>query len=342
MVASRDGHSASLTSRPTLPVADPTRGLDVAVVIPCYNEEATIAKVIADFRAALPAATIYVYDNNSSDLTSQLADAAGAVVRFEPLRGKGNVVRRMFADIQADVFIMVDGDDTYDATSAPAMLDALVEQGADIVTGTRQATEKAAYPPGHELGNRVLAVIVRSLFGDRCADLLSGYRVMTSRFVKSFPALVSGFEVETALTVHALELRLVMVDVPVAYRERPPGSVSKLRTIPDGIRVVRTIQSLMRYERPLPFYGFLAAIAAGLSLVLGAVVTADFLATGLVERMPSAILAVGLMLTALIMVAIGVLADSDARSRVELRRLHYLTHPSLCHRATSSPASDQA
>jgi hypothetical protein len=310
------------------PAAPATRSaaVKVAVVIPCLNEAQTIGKVVRDFRTALPSAEVYVYDNGSTDDTVAEARAAGAVVAHEPLRGKGNVVRRMFSDVSADVFVMVDGDDTYDATAAPVMIQALLDNKADLITGVRVSDERDTYPIGHRFGNALLTRLVRSLFGDRCADLLSGYRVMTARFVKSFPALATGFEIETALTVHALELRLVMVDVPTSYRERPLGSSSKLRTVPDGVRVVRTIQALVRYERPLPLFGVVGSVVALISLVLGASVTRDYIETGVVERFPTAILAVGLMLTALLCVVLGLVLDSVARSRVEVRRLSYLSH----------------
>jgi hypothetical protein len=307
-------------------VASDFAHLSVAVVIPCLNEEATIGKVVRDFKSALPDAEVYVYDNGSTDKTVAEALAAGAVVGHEPLRGKGNVVRRMFSDLNADVFIMVDGDDTYDATAAPEMIRTMLARKADLVTGVRVTEERTAYPSGHRFGNALLTGLVKALFGDRCADLLSGYRVMTARFVKSFPALATGFEIETALTVHALELRLVMVDHPTAYRERPEGSTSKLRTIPDGIRVIRTIQALLRYERPLPVFGILGLVIGAVGLGLGISVTLEYLDTGLVRRLPTAVLSSALMLTTLLCFVLGLVLDSVSRSRVEVRRLSYLTH----------------
>lgn len=300
--------------------------LSIAVLIPCFNEEWTVKKVVQDFRASLPQATIYVYDNNSTDRTAQLAIEAGAVLRQESLQGKGNVVRRMFADVDADLFVLVDGDDTYDATSAPRLCETLLARQADLVTGCRIETDQTAYPFGHRFGNAMLAGLVKGLFGDRCADLLSGYRVMTKRFVKSFPALATGFEIETALTVHALEQRVVMADVDTPYKSRPAGSQSKLRTVPDGIRVMRTIQLLLRYERPLPFFGIIGSLIVLVSLALGFWVTREFLDTGEVARFPTAILAVGLMLVGMLSWTIGLVLDSVARSRVEVRRLTYVQY----------------
>jgi len=316
--------SADLAEQP--PISPEIKALAIAVLIPCFNEEWTVRKVVEDFRVALPHATIYVYDNNSTDRTAQLATEAGAVLRHETLQGKGNVVRRMFADVDADVFILVDGDDTYDAASAPRLCQTLLERQADLVTGCRVESDQAAYPFGHRFGNALLAGLVKTLFGDRCADLLSGYRVMTKRFVKSFPALATGFEIETALTVHALEQRVAMADVDTPYKARPAGSESKLRTVPDGIRVMRTIQSLLRYERPLPFFGIIGSIIVLISLALGFWVTREFLDTGQVARFPTAILAVGLMLVGMLSWTIGLVLDSVARSRVEVRRLTYVQH----------------
>ena len=234
----------------------------IAVLVPCLNEEAAIARVVADFRAALPEALIFVYDNGSSDRTIEVARQAGAIVRQEPLKGKGNVVRRMFADIEADIYVLVDGDDTYDAASAPALIQRLIEDSLDMVNGAREEKSELAYRRGHRFGNRMLTGLVAYFFGERMGDMLSGYRIMSRRFVKSFPALASGFETETELTVHALELRLPIAEVMTPYRERPPASSSKLRTIPDGIRIMRLIMRLVREERPFEFFSIVAALLA--------------------------------------------------------------------------------
>jgi glycosyltransferase involved in cell wall biosynthesis len=227
----------------------------VAVLIPCHNEQAAVADVIRAFRVQFPGCLVFVYDNNSTDATVEVAREAGAIVRSEPQRGKGNVVRRMFADIEADVYILVDGDNTYDAAVAPQLVDVLMRESLDLVNGARVDDSKAAYRHGHRFGNWLLTTTVALLFGNRCSDMLSGYRVMSRRFVKSFPALSTGFEIETELTVHALQLRLPMVELPAPYRERPAGSFSKLRTFHDGARILKTIAALVKAERPLAFFG---------------------------------------------------------------------------------------
>lgn len=299
----------------------------VAVLIPCYNEEVAIPKVVADFRAVLPDAAIYVYDNNSRDGTAAAAARAGAVVRTERLQGKGHVVRRMFADIEADAYVLVDGDDTYDAASAPDMLRLLLDERLDMVNGTRVTDIAAAYRPGHRFGNAVLSGIVRQIFGDRISDMLSGYRVFSRRFVKSFPALASGFETETEFTVHALELNMPVGEMPTAYRDRPAGSTSKLRTWSDGLRILRTILVLVKEERPFQFFGLagLALLLAGIAL--GVPVIADYLRTGLVPRLPSAVLATGLVLLSFLSATCGLILDSLARGRKEMKRLAYLAVP---------------
>jgi glycosyltransferase involved in cell wall biosynthesis len=299
----------------------------IAVLIPCLNEEAAIREVVADFRAALPDALIFVYDNGSTDNTVAVARSAGAVVRSEPLKGKGNVVARMFADIEADVYVMVDGDNTYDAASAPALIDHLLTGSLDMVNGAREETSQAAYRRGHRLGNRVLTGLVAWVFGARFNDMLSGYRVMSKRFVKSFPALASGFETETELTVHALQLRTPIAEVATPYRERPPSSSSKLRTIPDGIRILRLITRLIREERPLEFFSAVAMLLAATSIVLGIPLVTEFYRTGLVPRLPTAVLATGLMLLAFLSLMSGLILSTVTRGRIEAKRLHYLSIP---------------
>ncbi|MGH7211168.1 MAG: glycosyltransferase, partial [Acetobacteraceae bacterium] len=260
--------------------------LRVAVLIPCCNEEVAIPKVVAAFRAALPDAVIYVYDNNSRDRTAERAREAGAVVRTERLQGKGNVVRRMFADIEADAYVLVDGDDTYDASAASEMLRLLFEQRLDMVNAARVTDIAAAYRRGHRIGNVVLTGIVAWIFGDRLTDMLSGYRAFSRRFVKSFPALAGGFETETEFTVHALELRMPVGEVQAAYRDRPAGSASKLRTYADGLRILRTIVVLVKEERPLQFFALAALVLLLLGLAFGLPVVVVFVRTGLVPQLP--------------------------------------------------------
>lgn len=296
----------------------------IAVLIPCYNEEAAIANVVEDFRRALPTATIYVYDNNSVDRTRQLAAEAGAIVRSEHLQGKGNVVRRMFADVEADVYVLVDGDGTYDASAAERMVRMLLDESLDMVNAARVPVTELVYRPGHKLGNRVLTGVVAAIFGDRVRDMLSGYRVLSRRFVKSFPALASGFETETELTVHALELRLPIAEIDTPYRDRPPGSTSKLRTFRDGLRILRTIVLLVKEERPLQFFSVTAALLAGTSLVLAWPLFTSYIETGLVPRLPTAVLVTGLMVLAFMSVVAGLVLDTVTLGRRELKRLHYL------------------
>ena len=301
----------------------------VAVVIPCWNEEIAIAKVIADFRAALPEAAIYVYDNNSSDRTAAIARAAGAVVRCERQQGKGYVIRRAFADVEADIYVLVDGDDTYDAEAASAMLRLLVDEHLDMVTGRRVSDSETAYRRGHRFGNALLTGMVTLIFGNRISDALSGYRVFSRRFVKSFPALAGGFETEIEFTVHALELDLPMGEVPVRHRARPAGSVSKLRTWSDGFRILRMIIVLVKDERPLQFFSLSGAALLALALALGIPVVTEFLHTGLVPRFPTAILATGLVLLSFLSFAAGLILDSVARARKEVKRLAYLALPAM-------------
>jgi glycosyltransferase involved in cell wall biosynthesis len=308
---------------------DPAPGLRVAVLIPCYNEVVAIPAVVAGFRACLPGAAIYVYDNNSGDGTRDAARAAGATVRREVLQGKGNVVRRMFADIEADVYVLVDGDDTYDAAAAPDMVRMLVRERLDMVTGARISDAAAAYRRGHRLGNAALTGIVRWIFGDRISDMLSGYRAFSRRFVKTFPALAAGFETETEFTVHALELKMPVGEVGTAYRERPEGSTSKLRTYSDGLRILRTIVLLVKEERPLQFFAIAGAILLLLGVGIAIPVVSDFLATGLVPRLPTAVLAMGLVLLSFLSMACGLILDSVSRGRKEMKRLAYLSIPAL-------------
>ena len=299
----------------------------LAVLIPCHNEAATIAGVVEGFRAALPEPTIYVYDNNSRDETAARAAAAGAVVRREVLQGKGYVVRRMFADVEADIYVLVDGDGTYDPAAAATMVGRLLSEGLDMVTGTRVSDLAEAYRPGHRFGNRLLTGMVQAVFGNRVSDMLSGYRVFSRRFVKSFPALATGFEIETELTVHALELRMALGEVPTAYGARPEGSVSKLNTYRDGFRILRTILMLVKEERPLQFFSLCAGLflLAGLGLGLPVVVT--FFQTGLVPRLPTAVLAAAFVLLAFLAFALALILDSVAHGRREIKRLMYLGIP---------------
>jgi glycosyltransferase involved in cell wall biosynthesis len=296
----------------------------IAVLIPCYNEQAAVPSVIRAFQAALPGAAIHVYDNNSTDGTVAVARAAGASVRTERLQGKGNVIRRMFADIEADVYVLVDGDDTYDASTAPAMVAMLLRDQLDMVNGARVSDIQAAYRRGHRLGNAVLTGLVTRIFGDRVLDMLSGYRVFSRRFVKSFPALSGGFETETEFTVHALELRMPIGEVPTPYKERAAGSESKLRTYSDGFRILRTIALLVKEERPLAFFATIGAVLLLLAVLVAVPVLTEFVRTGLVPRLPTAVLATGLVLLSFLSLTCGLILDSVTRGRKELKRLSYL------------------
>ena len=301
--------------------------LRVAVVLPCYNEEAAIAETVAGFRAALPGAAIYVYDNNSADRTVELAKAAGAVVRCEKQQGKGNVVRRMFADVDADVYVMADGDLTYDPAAAPHMVELLLADALDMVVGTREHEAAEAYRGGHVLGNRLFTGLLSGLFGRSFTDIFSGYRVFSRRFVKSFPVLSAGFEIETEISVHALELRMPVGELVTAYGARPEGSESKLSTYGDGWRILKTIGTLYRVERPVLFYGSVgvALVIAALLLALPLVLT--YLDTGLVPRLPTAILVTGMVIVAVLCWFAGLILDTVTRGRREVRRLAYLSHP---------------
>jgi glycosyltransferase involved in cell wall biosynthesis len=296
----------------------------IAVLVPCHNEALTVAEVVNGFRAALPAATIFVYDNNSSDGTAEVARSAGAQVRFESQPGKGSVVRRMFADIDADWYVMVDGDATYDPTAAPRLIATAASGGYDMVNVAREESGEKAYRRGHRLGNRLLTGLVGTIFGSRTQDMLSGYKVFSRRFVKTFPAMSSGFEIETELMIHALELRLPVGEISAPYGERPEGSTSKLSTYRDGFIILRLIGVLVQRERPLEFFSATAGVLVLLSLGLGLPVIWTFLETGLVPRLPTALLASALMLAALVSLAVGLILQAVTLSRREMKRLVYL------------------
>ena len=299
----------------------------IAVILPCYNEEAAIAATVAGFRQALPGATVYVYDNNSRDRTREIAAQAGAVVRTERQQGKGHVVRRMFADVDADIYLMADGDLTYDPKAAPEMVDLLLVEQLDMVVGTRRHEEKEAYRGGHVLGNKLFTGILSGLFGRSFTDIFSGYRVFSRRFVKSFPVLSAGFEIETEISVHALELRMPVGEVETAYGARPEGSHSKLSTYSDGWRILRTIVTLYRMERPALFYGAIGAFLLALALVLAIPLIVTYLQTGLVPRFPTAILVTGITVIAVLSFFAGLILDTVTRGRREVRRLAYLAYP---------------
>jgi len=296
----------------------------IAVLLPCYNEEAAIVQTVAGFRAALPEAAIYVYDNNSSDRTVEVAGAAGAIVRTERMQGKGNVVRRMFADIDADWYIMVDGDATYDATAAPRLVKTAAAGGYDMVSVAREETGQKAYRAGHRFGNRLLTGLVGGIFGARTRDMLSGYKIFSRRFAKSFPAMSSGFEIETELMVHVLELRLPVAEISAPYGERPEGSTSKLATYRDGFIILRLIGILVQRERPLEFFTTMAGLLALASLSLGLPVVWTFAETGLVPKLPTAMLAASLMLASLLAIAVGLILNAITHMRRETKRLAYL------------------
>lgn len=300
-------------------------GIRIAVVLPCYNEEAAIAETVKGFQAALPTATVYVYDNNSKDRTVEIARAAGAVVRCEKMQGKGHVVRRMFADVEADVYIMADGDLTYDPKAAPEMVRMLVDEQLDMVVGTRQHEAADAYRGGHVLGNKLFTGLLSGLFGRSFTDIFSGYRVFSRRFVKSFPVLSAGFEIETEISVHALELRMPVGEVVTAYGARPEGSASKLSTYRDGWRILKTIGTLYRIERPVLFYGGIGALTLVAALLLAIPLVLTYLDTGLVPRFPTAILVTGMVVIAVLCFFAGLILDTVTRGRREVRRLAYLS-----------------
>ena len=303
--------------------------LRIAVLVPCYNEEAAVESVVAGFRTALPSAEIYVYDNNSRDRTASVAREAGAIVRSERRQGKGNVVRRMFADVEADIYVLVDGDATYDAPSAPRMIDRLLNEHLDMVVGLRIDQSQAAYRLGHRTGNRMLTGFLAWTFGRDFQDILSGYRVFSRRFVKSFPVLSDGFEIETEFAVYALELSLPAAEVETPYYARPEGSFSKLNTWQDGLRIFNMMLKLNRSERPLRFFSAIGIVLALLSIALGLPVVITYLETGLVPRLPTAVLSMGLMIMALLSASSGLVLDTVTRGRREMKMLAYLSQPPI-------------
>jgi len=305
------------------------QALRIAVLVPCFNEEAAVANVVSDFRKALPAAEIFVYDNNSNDRTVEIARAAGAVVRSERRQGKGHVVRRMFADVDADIYVLVDGDATYDAPSAPRMIDTLVNDHLDMVVGFRVDQSVAAYRPGHRTGNWMLTSFLSTVFGEAFKDILSGYRVFSRRFVKSFPVLSDGFEIETELSVHALELALPVTEVETPYYARPEGSVSKLNTWRDGFKILGTILKLYRSEKPLRFFTVIGLFLMLVSIGLAIPVVVTYLEQGLVPRLPTAVLSMGLMIVAVLSVTSGLVLDTVTRGRREMKLLAYLSQPAI-------------
>jgi glycosyltransferase involved in cell wall biosynthesis len=300
-------------------------GLRVAVLIPCYNEEASVGTVVRDLSKVLPEANIYVYDNNSSDRTGAVAQMAGAIVRREPLQGKGYVVCRMFSEIDADVYLLIDGDATYDAGSARTLVERLIEERLDMISAARVDTTPDAYRRGHRFGNWILTTLVGAVFGNRFGDMLTGYRVFSRRFVKSFPVLSRGFEIETQLTVHALEMQMRVSEIPTPYFERPAGSRSKLSTFKDGWRILRVIAYLVKEERPLTFFSAIFAVLTATSLFLAWPIMLEFMETGLVPRFPTAILATGMMLLAFLSLFSGIILDTVSHGRRESKRLHYLS-----------------
>jgi glycosyltransferase involved in cell wall biosynthesis len=298
---------------------------DIAVILPCYNEEAAIAATVEGFRKALPQARIYVFDNNSTDRTVEVARAAGAIVRTERMQGKGHVVRRMFSDVEADIYVMADGDATYDASAAPELIRMMVEDRLDMVVGARKSEVEAAYRRGHRLGNKMLTGILARLFGRTFSDILSGYRVFSRRFVKSFPVLSAGFEIETEISIHALELQMPVGEVVTQYGARPEGSVSKLSTYRDGWRILWTIGTLFRIEKPVLFFGAIGVALGLLAVILAIPLGITYVQTGLVPRMPTALLATGLMILAFLNGFCGLILATVVRGRREVRRLAYLS-----------------
>lgn len=302
-------------------------GVRVAVLLPCYNEEAAISATIAGFREALPGALIYVYDNNSTDKSRSVAATAGAIVRVERNQGKGAVVRRMFADVEADIYVMADGDATYDASAAKQMVRLLYEESLDMVVGARISERAEAYRAGHRFGNALLTGLLTKMFGRSFTDILTGYRVFSRRFVKSFPVRSAGFEIETEISVHALELMMPVAEVPTVYGARPEGSLSKLSTYSDGFRILRTMINLYRSERPVEFFGIIATFLSLTSLIIATPIVITYLETGLVPRFPSAFLALGLIIIATLSVVTGLILDTVTKGRGEVKRLIYLQHP---------------
>jgi glycosyltransferase involved in cell wall biosynthesis len=309
-----------------LPQASFAKNRSIAVLLPCYNEEATIAAVIGSFRRVLPGAAIYVYDNNSSDRTAEVAAAEGALVRRERYQGKGNVVRRMFADIEADVYILADGDLTYDASAAGRLVDALVSQNVDMVVGVRIGTDEA-FRRGHRFGNRLFNTAVSHLFGVGFTDILSGYRVVSRRFAKSFPAASSGFEIETELSVHALDLKLATIEIPLPYGQRPENSSSKLKTYRDGTRILLSILKMYKALQPFRFYGAISLALAAVAVGLGLPIVVTYFDIGLVPRLPTAILAASIMQLAFLSLICGLIIEAVSASRREFKRMRYLDIP---------------
>jgi len=304
-----------------------SKSFQTAVLIPCYNEERTIASVVRDFSAALPDCLVFVYDNNSTDRTAAEAAAAGAIVRRERTQGKGNVLRRMLADVEADVYIVVDGDATYDANACPGMVEILLTEGLDLVNGARVATDKSAFRRGHHLGNALLTGLIKLIFGTGLDDILSGYKVMSRRFVKSIPLLSGGFETETELAIHALSLRMPIAEMPTSYRNRPSGSASKLSTYRDGIKILSTIVWLMKEERPLLFFSIAGAALAAIAIILAVPIIITFIETGLVPRLPTAVLAAAIMILSFLSLSSGLILDTVTRGRREMKRMVYLATP---------------
>ncbi|WES66307.1 glycosyltransferase [Microbacter sp. GSS18] len=292
--------------------------------MPCFNEESSVASVVADLKNAVPEIVVYVYDNNSTDATRDVAEAAGAIVRTEDARGKGNVIRRAFADVEADIYVMIDGDDTYDAAALPEMIQTLLDGPYDHVLGVRRQMTSTAYRPGHELGNRGFNWLVGNVFGAPVSDMLSGYRVMSRRFVKSFPAGSRGFEVETELTVHVMSIRAPQTEVAVGFKDRPAGSESKLRTYHDGLRILGLVVQLVRHERPLLFYGLIGSLLLVIAVLFGIPIVTEFIETGLVPRVPTTVLATGIGVFGALSIVIGLVLDGVLRARREMSRLMYL------------------
>ena len=312
-------------------MADTTKKLQVAVIVPCYNEAQTIKKVVKDFKKALPDATVFVFDNNSKDDTSRVAREAGAEVRFVALPGKGNVVRRMFADVDADVYLMVDGDATYDAASASKMVDRLIDENLDMVVGcrTEQSTDNENYRPGHRMGNKLLTGSVQKMFGGNFTDMLSGYRAFSRRYAKSFTADSKGFETETELTVHALEMRMPFAEVMTPYYERPEGSESKLSTYKDGIKILKMILRLYSNERPLRFWGIIGSVFLILAIILSVPVLIEFAETKEVARFPTLIASTAIGIASLLFFTIGLVLRTVTKGRKETNYLMYLALPSV-------------
>ena len=313
-----------MTSAPPAAI-NPAMQADIAVILPCYNEEAAIEATIAGFRTALPGARIYVFDNNSKDRTAEVARAAGAIVRTERMQGKGNVVRRMFSDVEADIYVMADGDATYDAAAAPELIRLMLAERLDMVVGARKSEVEEAYRRGHRFGNMMLTGILARLFGRTFSDILSGYRVFSRRFVKSFPVLSAGFEIETEISIHALELQMPVGEIVTAYGARPEGSMSKLSTYRDGFRILWTIMTLFRIEKPTLFFGAIGGLLALLAIILAIPLGITYLDTGLVPRLPTALLATGLMILAVLNWFCGLILATVVRGRREVRRLAYLS-----------------